>query len=683
MNDFDEMTAEPVTQSRQAKTISDGGSRSSANNRISALNELERILDAISDAILILNPELKIIACNKSTYKMFAYQSGSLDNKSLQQLIPASNSNNISFYNNYLRAEKNHPPLSDTTMEVSGITKAGEKFPLRLSITELPQSAREESRIILSCHDLSVEKQQEEQLRRTQKMDALGKLTGGIAHDYNNMLGVIVGYTKLLHDALEHNPKLSSYINEVQKATERGTRLSRKLLAFSKNIQSEADILDINATLLAERDMLEKTLTPRIALNYHLGDDVWPVCVNAGDLEDALLNICINAMQSIEFTGSITITTTNCVPNQDNSPEVAFIEGDYVSLSIADTGVGIDPTYLANIFDPFFTTKGQHGVGLGLSMVYGFVKRSQGDIKVKSEPGKGSVFTLYFPRFKNLSPQRETRKPSQENNHQLSGVENVLIVDDEPAMLNLCNEILSSQGYHCQNASSAEQALESINFKDIDVLISDVIMPGMDGYQFVETALKINPSLKTLLISGYTDNRHDNPSSNSRIRLLQKPFTANELLNQVKTVIFQDNDGLSQRSPSILIMDDDENVQTLYKINMERLGYTVELASNGEESIRLYAQAFQKNEAFDVVIMDLTIPGGMGGQDTARALLKIDPDACMVVSSGDSFGDIMSNYQDYGFQAVLEKTFDREKIKDLVETLLSRKKLSAKTPEPA
>jgi len=644
--------------------------------------EQKQILDSISDAILLLDNELNIVSYNSSSGDMFGYSSDTLTNKSLQSLIPASSSNNIRFYNEFLERTIN-PENSEDTIEVTGVHANGSRFPLRVSVSDLAANDDNTTRLVVTCHDLRREKQQEEQLRRTQKMDALGKLTGGIAHDYNNMLGVIVGYTKLLHDALEHNPKLSSYLSEIQNATERGSRLSRKLLVFSKNIPLDTEIIDINESLIAEREMLEKTLTPRITLKYELSEQLWPVNMNPGDLLDAILNICINAMQSIEFTGYITISTKNLSIKHNDLPELSLQDGDYVAINISDTGVGIAANNLPKIFDPFFTTKGQHGVGLGLSMVYGFVKRSQGDIKVRSMPGKGSVFSLFFPRFIDPAPQRKLRKPSRDSNERYSAGEKVLVVDDEPAMLTLCTEILSAKGYQCSSASSAEQALESVDFHDIDILISDVIMPGMDGYQFVETVKNLNPGLKVLLISGFTDNRQNRHSSHASIPLLHKPFSADELLNQVGEILHNASGMGPPQTPRILVMDDDDNLLSLYQINLQRLGYEVETAYDGEQAIRLFAQSFHKHTPFDVAILDLAIPGGMGGSEAAQAILEIDPNACLIVSSGDSYGDIMTNYKEYGFKAVLEKNFDRNTIKRVIEQLLAEKYQTSPHPQPA
>lgn len=361
-------------------------------------------------------------------------------------------------------------------------------------------------RMVGTCQDVSLQKHREEQIRRSQKMDALGKLTGGIAHDYNNMLGVIMGYAGLLQDALANDPILSEYVKEIQRAAERGTKLSRKLLAFASHTPTRVAVSDLNAVLMGAQDLLQKTLTPRIALTLDLASDAWPISVDSGDLEDAILNLSINAMHAMELGGSLTLRTQNKQLNDRQSKSVGVTAGDYVVLSVSDTGCGMDAETLGKIFDPFFTTKGAQGVGLGLSMVYGFVQRSGGGIKVKSIPGKGSVFSLYFPRH--------TQGPSvvapahAVDVSLLRGRETVLVVDDEPVLLRLVQEMLAPQGYRVLMASNGADALSILKRESVDLVLSDVIMPNMDGYQLAAKVAQMWPSIKIQLLSGYFEKRH-------------------------------------------------------------------------------------------------------------------------------------------------------------------------------
>ena len=247
--------------------------------------------------------------------------------------------------------------------------------------------------------NITESKNQSEQLRRSQKMEALGKLTGGVAHDYNNILAVILGYSELLESSLQEQSKLASYAHNITHASKRGAALTKKLLDFSKYKSSKTEKLDINKLLLEERNMLERTLTSRIQLSYKLTDNLWPAWLDSGDLEDTILNLSINAMHAIEMGGQITFATANEHINESDARALQLEKGNYVSLSVTDTGCGMDEETKDRIFEPFFTTKGENGTGLGLSQVYGFVKRSGGTIVVDSSPGHGTHITLYFPSF--------------------------------------------------------------------------------------------------------------------------------------------------------------------------------------------------------------------------------------------------------------------------------------------
>jgi len=384
--------------------------------------------------------------------------------------------------------------------------------------------------------DITERRKQEEQLRRSQKMDALGKLTGGVAHDYNNMLGVVMGYAELLESQLSEQPKLASFAQKIFHAGERGEKLTKKLLSFSSQNKSSSNIVNINNLLLEERDMLEKVLTARIKLQLDLDDNIKPVHLDIGELEDVIVNLCINAMHAIDNNGVLTIKSSNEIFSDTDSKIPQFKPGNYVRLSITDTGCGMDKATRDKIFEPFFTTKGAKGTGLGLAQVYGFVERNSGTIQVYSEPGQGSEFVLYFPAHNTANG---SEKPQMEKSvDDYKGHESILIVDDEPALLDLASEILNQQGYRTVCAENANEALALLKMDSFDLMLSDVIMPDINGYQLAAMVQKAYPEIKIQLVSGFSDERHLN-SGSSRLHeeLISKPYQALTLLKRIRFLL--------------------------------------------------------------------------------------------------------------------------------------------------
>jgi len=386
--------------------------------------------------------------------------------------------------------------------------------------------------------DITDRKMKDEQLRRSQKMDALGKLTGGIAHDFNNMLGIILGYSELLTHSLKEDEKLKGYINEVHKAGERGAKLTKKLLSFSRQKTTDSKIHDINLLLIEQKHMLEKTLTARIKLKIDLADKLWPVLLDCSDLEDAIVNMCINAMHAIDGNGKVTIHTYNESISEVDAKHLQINAGDYVLLSITDTGKGMDSNTKDRIFDPFFTTKGEHGTGLGLSQVYGFVESSNGIIRVYSEPGHGTRITLYFPRNIEAIVNQKLSDESDENTPGLQGKETILVVDDEPALLKLTAKILQAQGYKIFTADNGKNALDILSNEKIDLMLSDVIMPEMDGYELAKIVIEKYPDIKIQMASGFSDDRHQNMIDDSLHKnLLHKPYHSISLLTRIRELL--------------------------------------------------------------------------------------------------------------------------------------------------
>lgn len=389
--------------------------------------------------------------------------------------------------------------------------------------------------VVVEGQDISDRKRSEEHLRRSQKMEALGKLTGGIAHDYNNMLGVIQGYAELLSDDLSENPEMLEYAKQIVVATERSVNLTQKLLNFSRKESVESTIVTLNDALLEQRTMLEKSIALSVSLKFNLAVDPWKVRIEVRDFEDAILNLSINSMHAMadHKHGVICYSSSNVFLDEIDASALQLEEGEYVKISVSDNGCGIGNATRQRIFEPFFTTKGDRGTGLGLSQVYSFVKRNKGNIKVYSEEGRGTEFTMYFPR--NCSEQIVEVKPNDIEGG--GGLETILIVDDEPALTQLAYEILSRQGYNIFTANSASEALVYMDNEPIDLLISDIIMPEMDGYELANIVRKKHPSIKIQMASGFTSESQSGGLFHTEQPTLTKPYRKNTLISTVRNIL--------------------------------------------------------------------------------------------------------------------------------------------------
>ena len=497
--------------------------------------EQQQLLDNLLDALITVDEDGVVLSYNLSAETLFGYSAEEIIGQNFKLIM----SPEIALvYQTFLyqSAEGLEVEIINRAHETLMINKAGEQFPVRLSVTTTSRIGSDKMIFISSIHDLSQEKKTEGQLRRSQKMDALGKLTGGIAHDYNNMLGIVLGYSELLHFALADQPKLLGYAEQIQQAGDRGTALTKKLLAFSKQESIEAAALDVNALLQDQRSLLEKVVTARIAIKMDLSTELWPVWVDKGDFEDVLMNLCINAMHAMETDGVLSMDTSKQSLSSLDAESLGLTAGEYVRFCISDTGKGMDKATAAKIFDPFFTTKGEQGTGLGLSQVYGFVERSRGAIQVYSEPGMGTRFSLYFPRYSGVSGSYENSLSV--DNLSLGGGETIVVVDDEPSLLELARDVLSQQGYQVLCGSNGGEALALLRSNSVDLLISDVIMPGMNGYELAGKVKSEFPNVKILIVSGFDDTgRKDDVDSELKTSVLAKPYASRDLLKRVRQLL--------------------------------------------------------------------------------------------------------------------------------------------------
>lgn len=425
----------------------------------------------------------------------------------------------------------------------------------------------------LIVQDISERIRAEKQLRRVQKMDAVGQLTGGIAHDFNNILGIISGNMTLLERRLnassqDMDEKSLKRIDTIKHSTQRAIDLTRRLLNFSRSEAESVKTVEINRLIIDMQDLLTHSLTPQIAVELKLADDVWSSRIDPSDFEDALLNLLLNARDAMSGSGKIIIESKNISLDEvfckcksimlAEAPEktcckynVNLRPGDYIELSISDSGTGMSPEQQEHIFEPFYTTKEQgKGTGLGLAMVFGFITRSHGSIKVDSEPGMGTTFRLYLPRHLEPSAQQDLLPAENAGQYKelAHGTETILVVDDEAALLELVQESLQLLGYQVLTAGNGEQALQILedNYavekrgidKSIDLLFSDVVMPGMTGFELAEQAHKQYPELKILLTSGYTEKAiADSTLSKFTANVLSKPYSQQDMAQRLRQLL--------------------------------------------------------------------------------------------------------------------------------------------------
>ena len=406
----------------------------------------------------------------------------------------------------------------------------------------------------LFAEDVTEKRVLEKQLRMAQKMEAIGRLSGGIAHDFNNLLGVIIGYSRVLKKALGANQELSEHALEIEKAGQRAASLTKQLLAFSRQQVLTPAILNLNTLAADMQSMLPRLLGEDIEVSLTLDPELDCVKADQSQIEQVIMNLAVNARDAMPEGGKLKIETTNVELDQTyvrNHP--GSKPGSYVLLSVADTGTGMDTTTLTHIFEPFFTTKERgKGTGLGLATVYGIVKQSNGYIGVESAPGKGTSFQIYLQRHAG-QPEAEEKKVDLEE--KLFGSESILLAEDSEPLRELAQSYLEAGGFRVLSAESAEDALKvAARYGGVfDLLLTDVVMPGMNGRVLAEQLLPRQPGMKVLYMSGYTDSFiAGHGVLEPGTHLLHKPFTEEVLIRKVREVLdggkkpTQDSSGVAE-----------------------------------------------------------------------------------------------------------------------------------------
>jgi len=410
------------------------------------------------------------------------------------------------------------------------------------SRSQLFRDATGHARRLLGCHlDITERKSLEEQFRQAQKMESIGRLAGGVAHDFNNLLTIILGYSEVLLGDSTLDEMTQDALTEIKKAGERASSLTRQLLAFSRKQVLEPSVLDFNLVVSDCEKILKRLLGADVELVTRLSPDLGQVRADASQLEQALLNLAINARDAMPQGGKLTLETGSIELDEAYAHQHPGVKpGRHLILTVSDTGSGMDENTKTHIFEPFFTTKEQgKGTGLGLAMVFGFIKQSGGHVSVISEPGQGSTFKIYLPEVESAPSLADGGAAGQNAS---AGSETILLVEDEAGVRTLARLILQNRGYTVLAASRGDEALALAQTHPgaIDLLISDVVMPVMGGRELADKVAVLRPRIKTLFMSGYTDDtvmRHGILASETAF--LHKPFTVEALPLKVRKVLDQ------------------------------------------------------------------------------------------------------------------------------------------------
>jgi PAS domain S-box-containing protein len=504
------------------------------------LDEYERrrvMTDNSRDGIVIIDQEYKVYEANRRFVEMLGYSAGEVVGLFVRDFDELFAEQHI---------WENLADLASTGMvfETRHRRKDGSTFAVEVSISATHWAGQQ--LVFCVCRDITERKQAEEENRKlevqlvhAQKMEAVGRLAGGVAHDFNNMLSVILGHAEIALSQTAREDSRYEDLQEIQKAATRSASLTRQLLAFARKQTVSPKVLDLNETVVSMLKMLRRLIGEDIDLLWLPGHELHNVKIDPSQIDQMLANLAVNARDAIAGVGRVTIATANIsLSEEDCRNRQTVAPGDYVVLTVSDSGAGMSQEVLDHIFEPFYTTKDVgKGTGLGLSTVFGIVKQNNGFVEVSSEAGAGTVFRIYLP----MCPvETAARQEGKEPEKPPRGHETVLIVEDEPAILSLGNTILQRLGYTVLTSATPNAAFQMVvdNKDAIELLITDVVMPEMNGRDLLEWLSTIKPGLKCLYMSGYTANAIAHHGVlDEGVRFLQKPFSVLELATQVRRAI--------------------------------------------------------------------------------------------------------------------------------------------------
>jgi len=492
------------------------------------------LLEASTCMIILVDDEGKICESNNKAEQILGYRSEEIINRHIIDFVHPE------------YEEKARQCLKEVlstgvseSKELILVHKKGKQVSVRVNCSGLKNENGFNEGAVLIIDDLSEKKKLEEQLLVSQKMEAVGRLAGGIAHDFNNMLTVIMGYSELLVDFLKEDDFLRPYAEEIKLAADRASSLTHQLLVFSRKQIVQPKIININQIIKKMQGMIQRLIGEDINLVVDLEPGIGQIRADRGQIEQVIMNLVVNARDAMPEGGCLTIETGSVYLDQEYTRHHLDVKtGWYVMMAVSDSGIGMDEQTISRIFEPFFTTKsGDRGTGLGLATVYGIVRQSDGHIWVYSEPNQGSTFKIYFPL---VDEETKHKKPHPGIKETFEGTETILLVEDEEAVREQIYQTLIYYGYRVLVGKNPEEVMSILSdYRGLlHLMITDVVLPQMNGYELVRYISTIHPQIKVLYISGYTEkviSQHG--ITNHRGLYLQKPFSPRLLLKKVRELL--------------------------------------------------------------------------------------------------------------------------------------------------
>ena len=469
---------------------------------------------------------------NAQTERLFGYARTELMGQPMEILVPERNRHHhVADRNQYMKA----PMVRSMGVgrDLFGRRKDGKEIPIEIGLN--PLDMKEGPHVLASIIDISERQQLQSQLLQAQKMESIGRLAGGVAHDFNNLLTAIIGYAETMGTYIQGETAQED-LGEILKSAQRATSLTRQLLAFSRRQVMTPRVISLNAALTDMEGLLRRLIREDIKLHWHLRPATGNIKVDAGQLEQVIMNLVVNAKDAMPRGGKLTIESSNVELDRDYAKQHLEVHpGPHIMLAVSDTGTGMNEEIQKRLFEPFFTTKAKgEGTGLGLATVYGIVQQSGGSIYVYSHLGVGTTFKVYWPRIQGAATAKRKPKTAKEPG---GGKETILITEDEESIRKLAARVLAEKGYRVLVAGDGDEALRIAKNHngEIHLLLTDLILPGINGRQLATSIIHQHPGAKVLYMSGYTENiiAHHGMLEDG-VALLEKPFTPNMLCRKVR-----------------------------------------------------------------------------------------------------------------------------------------------------